>query len=101
MFQYLVSGLASGATIVLYDGSPLRPYSIMWDLIDRLGVTVFGASAKWIEAISKNYHDVSCSATIRVPSAHGEGERETYPQIPSSDPVHRIAATSTILRLCL
>lgn len=52
MYQYLISGLSTGATVVLYEGSPLKPASAMFEIIDRLGVTVFGTSAKWIEQIS-------------------------------------------------
>ncbi|KAL7423516.1 hypothetical protein Q5752_001096 [Cryptotrichosporon argae] len=58
MFQYLVSGLATGATIVMYEGSPLKRPEYLWEKIDELGVTVFGASAKYIEQISKVYPDV-------------------------------------------
>ena len=52
MFQYNVSALATGATIVVYEGSPLKRPEIMWELIDQLGVTIFGTSAKYIEQIS-------------------------------------------------
>lgn len=52
MFQYLVAGLATGATIVTYEGSPLKRVESMWEIIDDLGVTVFGTSAKYIEQIS-------------------------------------------------
>lgn len=58
MFQYLVSGLATGATIVLYEGSPLKRPETLWNFVDDLGVTVLGTSAKWIEQISKHYTDV-------------------------------------------
>ncbi|WVF72649.1 acetoacetate-CoA ligase [Kwoniella sp. CBS 6097] len=58
MYQYLLSSLATGTTIVLYEGSPLRPHSYLWSLIDELGITIFGTSAKWIEQISKQYPDV-------------------------------------------
>lgn len=58
MFQYLVSGLATGATIVLYEGSPLKRPETLWNMVDDLGVTVLGTSAKWIEQISKHYTDV-------------------------------------------
>ncbi|KAK4685305.1 acetoacetyl-CoA synthetase, partial [Tremellales sp. Uapishka_1] len=58
MFQYLVSGLATGATIVLYEGSPLKDPAYLWDVVDTLGVTVLGTSAKWIEQISKHYPNV-------------------------------------------
>lgn len=52
MFQYLVSALATGATVVMYEGSPLKRPESMWETIDDLGVTVFGTSAKYIEQIS-------------------------------------------------
>ncbi|WVQ82047.1 acetoacetate-CoA ligase [Cryptococcus sp. DSM 104549] len=58
MFQYLVSSLATGCTIVLYEGSPLSPPSFLWSLIDELKITVFGTSAKWIEQIEKHYPEV-------------------------------------------
>ena len=45
----MVSALALGTTLVLYDGSPLHPHpAAMWDLVDACGITVFGTSAKWI-----------------------------------------------------
>jgi hypothetical protein len=52
MFQYLVSALATGAAVVMYEGSPLKRPESMWETIDDLGVTVFGTSAKYIEQIS-------------------------------------------------
>jgi acetoacetyl-CoA synthetase len=52
MFNWLVSSLAIGATIVLYDGSPVLPtVNTLWDLTDQLGITMFGTSAKWIAVI--------------------------------------------------
>ncbi|XP_078339308.1 acetoacetyl-CoA synthetase-like [Crassostrea virginica] len=49
MWNWLVSGLAVGAAIVLYDGSPLIPHpNHLWDLVDQLGITIFGTSAKWL-----------------------------------------------------
>lgn len=65
MFQYLVSALATGATIVAYEGSPLKRLASMWDIIDDLGVTLFGTSAKYIEQISKNYPDVKSHHSLR------------------------------------
>ena len=51
MWNWLVSSLATGATVVLYDGSPLHPdTSCMWMLAQDLGITVFGTSAKFITA---------------------------------------------------
>ncbi len=53
MWNWLVSGLASGATVVLYDGSPVKPRKVLWDLVADLGVTVFGTSARWLAACEK------------------------------------------------
>lgn len=54
MWNWLVSALAVGATVVLYDGSPFHPDgNRLWDLADELGISVFGTSAKWIAATEK------------------------------------------------
>jgi acetoacetyl-CoA synthetase len=54
MYNWLISGLAVGATIVLYDGSPMLPtMSVLWDLIDELKITMFGTSAKWLAVIEE------------------------------------------------
>ena len=51
MWNWLVSSLAVGATVVLYDGSPFFPDgNAMWQLADELDITVFGTSAKFIDA---------------------------------------------------
>ncbi|KAF2148259.1 acetoacetate-CoA ligase, partial [Myriangium duriaei CBS 260.36] len=62
MFQWLISGLAGGATLVLYDGSPFRSFSpsaqtsipddlAMPRLIDELRITHFGTSAKYLSVL--------------------------------------------------
>ena len=39
----------TGCSLVLYDGSPLHPHTaVLWDLVDKCRITVFGTSAKWI-----------------------------------------------------
>ncbi len=54
MWNWLVSGLASGATLLLYDGSPfLREGRILWDYADAERMTHFGTSAKFIDACAK------------------------------------------------
>jgi acetoacetyl-CoA synthetase len=46
--------LASSATIVLYDGSPMhRDGTVLFDLADRTDMTLFGTSAKYIDAVAK------------------------------------------------
>ena len=53
MWNWLVSSLAVGATVVLYDGAPLRPPSMLWDMAEREKITVFGTSAKYLAMIEK------------------------------------------------
>jgi acetoacetyl-CoA synthetase len=51
MWNWLASFLSTGSTIVLYDGSPFFPNKkSMWNLIDELNITIFGTSAKFIDA---------------------------------------------------
>lgn len=53
MWNWLVSGLASGCTLVCYDGSPTYPSNFsLWQLIDELKVSVFGTSAKYLASLS-------------------------------------------------
>ena len=67
MWNWLVSALAEGATIVLYDGSPSHPtLDVLWDAVDRLEVTHFGTSARFIHG---------CRAAGLVPSAGRRLER--------------------------
>ncbi len=54
MWNWLVSSLAVGAAVVLYDGSPTWPDgNVLWNLADEVGISVFGTSAKWIDATAK------------------------------------------------
>ncbi len=70
MWNWMVTGLASGATLLLYDGSPFYPDgNVLFDLADELGMNVFGTSAKYIDAVKKaglepiRTHDLS---TVRA-----------------------------------
>ncbi len=54
MWNWMVSGLATGATVVLYEGSPFHPGpEAMFDLIDEQQISVFGTGAKTISAWQK------------------------------------------------
>jgi acetoacetyl-CoA synthetase len=54
MWNWLVSGLASGATLVLYDGAPFHPHpATLIDLAQREAISVFGVSAKYLAALEK------------------------------------------------
>jgi acetoacetyl-CoA synthetase len=55
MWNWLVSGLATGATIVLFDGNPFQPGpEALFDLVDDLDVTLLGVSAKYLDAVLKS-----------------------------------------------
>ena len=71
MWNWVVSALAVGATLVLYDGAPLHPHaSILWDLVEQERVSVFGTSAKFLALSEKTEvepnvtHDLSALRTI-------------------------------------
>ncbi len=66
MWNWLVTGLATGATLVLYDGSPFaREGALLLDAIDSEGITVFGTSAKVIAALEKSGHTPMRSHNLR------------------------------------
>jgi acetoacetyl-CoA synthetase len=55
MWNWLMGALATGATIVLYDGSPFHPDpGVLWRLAQQERLTVFGTSAKYLSALEKN-----------------------------------------------
>ncbi len=54
MWNWLVTGLASGATLILYDGSPFfDDGDVLWQLAEDEKITVFGTGAKYISALEK------------------------------------------------
>ncbi|HEX7336234.1 MAG TPA: acetoacetate--CoA ligase [Gemmatimonadales bacterium] len=53
MWNWLISSLAVGATVVLYDGAPLSPARVLWDMAEQERVTVFGTSAKYLAMAQK------------------------------------------------
>ncbi len=54
MWNWMVSGLATGCTLVLFDGSPFAPRpEVLWDMAEREKITVFGTSAKYLAALEK------------------------------------------------
>ncbi len=71
MWNWLVSGLASGATLLLYDGSPFHPDgNVIFDFARDERMTYFGTSAKFIDAVRKSglrpieTHDLSAVKVI-------------------------------------
>lgn len=54
MWNWLVTVLASGATILLYDGSPFHPDgNTLFTFADETAMTLFGTSAKFLDAANK------------------------------------------------
>jgi acetoacetyl-CoA synthetase len=54
MWNWLASGLASEATLLLYDGSPFAPRpAVLWDFAQATGINAFGTSAKYIDGCAK------------------------------------------------
>jgi acetoacetyl-CoA synthetase len=54
MWNFLISGLLVGSTIVLFDGSPAHPdLDVLWHLAEQHRVTYFGTSAPYIQSCLK------------------------------------------------
>jgi len=71
MWNWLVTALASEATLILYDGSPFfSDGRVLWDLAEAEDITLFGTSAKYIQTMEKNgitpmkTHDLQALRTI-------------------------------------
>ncbi|WP_010677618.1 acetoacetate--CoA ligase [Bacillus timonensis] len=60
MYPWLVSGLASGAAILLYDGSPIPKANkgILWEIAEEIGITHFGTSPKYLDTLAKTGYQV-------------------------------------------
>jgi acetoacetyl-CoA synthetase len=74
MWNWLASGIGSGATLLLYDGAPFAPQTVLWDFAQDERMNVFGTSAKYIDACKKaglapaRTHDLS---TLRLITSTG------------------------------
>ena len=71
MWNWLVSGLGTGAAIVLFEGNPAHPtMSRLWELAERTKLHIFGTSAKYISACHKSgiqpgsEHDLSALRAV-------------------------------------
>jgi len=75
MWNWLVTVLASGATILLYDGSPFHPDgNALFTFADRTRMTLFGTSAKFIDAVAKaglRPRETHSLATVRTITSTG------------------------------
>lgn len=71
MWNWLISTLALGATVVLYDGSPFaHKADILWDIAEKEKISIFGTSAKYLAALEKvgakprESHDLSALKAV-------------------------------------
>ncbi|MCR9175632.1 MAG: acetoacetate--CoA ligase [Alphaproteobacteria bacterium] len=106
MWNWLVSGLAAEATLLLYDGSPFYPDgNILFDYAQADRMTLFGTSAKYIDALKKgglspkNTHDLS---TLRTMTSTGsplvpEGFDYVYQNIKSDIQLASISGGTDIV----
>lgn len=69
MWNWLMSALATGATLVLYDGSPFHPdAAALWKMASEERITIFGTSAKYLSALEKR--DFAPGAAADLASLH-------------------------------
>jgi acetoacetyl-CoA synthetase len=74
MWNFLIGGLLTGSTVVLYDGSPSHPrLDALWQLVAEQDVTVFGTSAPFIHACLKTdvTLDQSALSALRIVGSTG------------------------------
>ena len=75
MWNWLASALASQATVVVYDGSPMHPSDdALFSLVDEFGITLFGTSAKYLDVLRKHDRSVASThdlATLRTITSTG------------------------------
>ncbi|MGK0336306.1 MAG: acetoacetyl-CoA synthetase [Candidatus Azotimanducaceae bacterium] len=84
MWNWLVSGLSTGCTLVLYDGSPFAENGeVLLNAIDDQAITVFGTSAKYIASLEKqglkpkeNHHLTSLKTILSTGSPLSEASYE-------------------------
>jgi acetoacetyl-CoA synthetase len=96
MWNWLASALASGATLLLYDGSPFYPGAhVLFDFADEERMTVFGTSAKYIDALNKagaKPVDTHSLATLKTMTSTGS------PLVPESfDYIYRAIKKDLLL----
>ena len=105
MWNFLVSGLSLGCTLVLYDGSPLRDVSLLWKLVDDLGITIFGTSAKFLDQLSVRFL-ICYSVILKCILTHANTEtlspsRASQFKHATTHLFNGLATSSSSVRLCL
>ncbi|XP_059974378.1 acetoacetyl-CoA synthetase isoform X2 [Mesoplodon densirostris] len=96
MWNWMVSALATGAAVVLYDGSPLVPTpNVLWDLVDRIGITILGTGAKWLSVLEEK--DVKPVETHSLQTLHTILSTGSPLKAQSYDYVYRCIKSSVLL----
>ena len=95
MWNWLVTALASEATLLLFDGSPVHPGpNVLWDFAAREKATLFGTSAKYIDGLKKaggrpkDIHDLTALRTITSTGSPLAPESFAYVYDAIKDDVH-------------
>lgn len=107
MWHWLVSALALGCTIVLYEGSPFRPSpDQLWLLMAKHGITRFGTSAKYIQTLQETSFKASPSSVAHLKTIYSTGSplsvadfRYLYTSIKSDLQVASITGGTDIISL--
>jgi acetoacetyl-CoA synthetase len=106
MWNLLISGLAVGSTIVMFDGNPAHPdLAMLWQLAERLEITYFGTSAPYLLQCRKEGlvpHDVADLSRLRGVGSTGaplpaEGFRWVYDEV---SPTVQLASISGGTDVC-
>ncbi|OWK15460.1 AACS [Cervus elaphus hippelaphus] len=96
MWNWVVSALATGAAVVLYDGSPLVPTpNVLWDLVDRIGITILGTGAKWLAVLEEK--DMRPVETHSLQTLHTILSTGSPLKAQSYDYVYRCIKSSVLL----
>ncbi len=67
MWNWLISSLFTGTTVVLYEGSPFHPtHSHLIDLIGKLNISIFGIGAKYFEALEKEHFKAPNLSSLKM-----------------------------------
>jgi acetoacetyl-CoA synthetase len=105
MWNWIVSALSVGATVVLYDGNPAFPtVGRLFNLVDDEALTLLGVSAKFIDSVAKasyhpaKHHDLGSLRTLGSTGSplSPEGFGFVYEQIKSDVHVASIAGGTDI-----
>lgn len=106
MWNWLVSALASGVTILTVDGNVAHPGpGRLWSLVDEHGLTMLGVGAKYLDAIAhagyrpRDHHDLSSLRTVASTGSPLSVERFEWVYAAVADDIH-VASISGGTDLC-